>query len=397
MAGSNLTASATADQYEICEGHSTTLHAIPVAGTGEYTYSWSPANLLSGTTIQNPVATPPIGTTTFTCLVSDGITDQEVNVSVTVHPNKETDIEASICENGSYNFFGQMLNAAGVYHHTLQTQHGCDSVINLHLSLNSLNETTFIVGDDENCDEYYWDPLGHEIVYTDHEDPYYNVSGTYHRTYKNQQGCDSLVTMRVDFAYTPDPTPIYPMDPDNTAPHWVVSSTEFQINSYDFQLWDNNPLCAWDTVTWEFETEVSWVLEPFGERAKCCKMYVLNSVEDTVWMRARAFNRCEPDNGISRRYWFVCSFYGIDETNAGTFRFDVAPNPNNGQMTLCFEGLAGTVNLRVYDMRGNLIDAFDTHAASRISYDMSHRADGIYFFVATNKEGVVSRKVVVRK
>ena len=63
MGGSNMTATATADEYEICEGSSTTLHAHPVNGTGSYTYSWSPANTLSGATIQNPVASPSVGTT----------------------------------------------------------------------------------------------------------------------------------------------------------------------------------------------------------------------------------------------------------------------------------------------------------------------------------------------
>ena len=124
--------------------------------------------------------------------------------------------------------------------------------------------------------------------------------------------------MNVRFEYTPDPTPIYPMDEANTAPHWVVSATEFQINTYDFQLWDNNPLCYWDTVTWTLEGATDWFTEPFGNKAKQCKVYVLSQVEDTVWLTARAFNRCSPGNGVERRYWLVCSFYGIDEQEAST-------------------------------------------------------------------------------
>lgn len=399
MGGSNMTATASADQNEICQGSSTTLHAHPINGTGVYTYQWTPADLLSSTTTQNPVATPPVGTTTFSCTVSDGIVMQIVTVDVTVYPNVETDIEAAICENGSYDFYGQTLTHPGLYHHTLQTQHHCDSVINLTLTTYEVESSSFTVGDDENCDEYFWDDGGHEIVETDHEGSIYNLSGTYHRTYLNRLGCDSLVTMNVHFDYTPDPTPIYPMDPDNTAPHWVVSSTEFQINTYDFQFWDNNPICNWDTVHWEFESETGWVLEPFNEKAKCCKIYVLNHLEDTVWLRATAYNRCEPDHGVSRRYWLVCSFYGIDENNASMGSFDVLPNPNNGQMTLSFENVSGKVNMRVYDMRGNLIDDFDMYnsaASQTINYDMGHRTNGIYFFVATNKDGVISKKVIVR-
>ena len=450
MDGSDLTATATADQYEICDGSSTTLHAIPAGGTGNYSFSWTPAATLSNPTGMNPVASPAVGTTTYSCHITDGIIDQNVSVSITVHPNKSTDINRSICDGTSYNFFGQNLTEAGVYHHTLQTQHGCDSVINLYLEKMQVFETTlsdyfcegdtytffgqqlsapgtyshtmqtqqgcdsivklnlslspvehsqFTVPDGENCDSYFWDPQGHQIVQTDHDDLTYTNSGTYHRTYLNHAGCDSIVTMNVRFEYTPDPTPIYPVDEANTAPHWVVSATEFQINTYDFQLWDNNPLCYWDTVTWTLEGATDWFTEPFGNKAKQCKVYVLSQVEDTVWLTARAFNRCSPGNGVERRYWLVCSFYGIDEQEANLADFSVVPNPNNGQMTLNFEHLTGKVNVKVYDMQGALIDDFEAYngqPAGSYTYSMKDKADGIYFFVASGREGTKAKKVVIQ-
>ena len=406
MAGSDLTATATADQYEICENGSTTLHALPMAGTGNYTYSWSPANLLNSTTSQNPVATPPVGTTTFTCIVSDGMTEQEISVTILVRAHEESDRYESICENGSYDFFGQILTETGVYSHTLQNQFGCDSIVHLHLSFNALDSIEFTVSDAENCNFYFWNPQGH--VYTtsdaiDPEDHIYTESGEYHRIYSNHLGCDSLVTMKVHFDYTPTPTEIYPMDLENTAPHWVVTATEFQINSYDFHLWDTNEYCYWDSVTWNFAEPNQWVLEPFGDRNTCCKMYVLEQIEDTVWLEARAFNRCAPQ-GIVQRYWFVCSFYGIEEdgpsTGLGTSNFEVVPNPNNGQMQLRFEYLSGKANIKVYDSRGMLIDSFETyHSDGQFTYpyDMKTTANGIYFFVVTNKEGTVAKKVVIQR
>ena len=397
MEGSNLTASASADQPEICEGSSTILHALPAGGTGNYTYSWTPANTLSSPTIANPTATPPLGSTTYTCHISDGITEQDATVTIIVHPNKETDLTATICENGSYPFFGQQLNAPGVYTHMLHTQHGCDSLIRLTLSTNSLDTYEFTVSNDENCDSYFWDPMGHVIVSTDHEGLVYDMTGDYQRIYKNQAGCDSLVTMHVTFAYTPEPSPIYPMDPTNTAPHWVVTSTEFQISSYDFQLWDTNPYCYWDTVTWSCDEAPNWLLEPFGLHGQSCKVYVIEHIDDTVWLRARAFNRCAPE-GIEQRYWLVSSFYGVEEHSPASF--DVVPNPNNGQMTLRFEALTGRTAVKVYDMRGVRIDEFeiDNHnGSSSYTYQMRSAASGIYFFVATSKEGTVTRKVVVEQ
>ena len=616
MEGSNMSAFAMADQNELCEGQSTALHAQPSGGTGNYTFNWTPANTLDDPTSQNPVATPPVGTTTYTCAVSDGITGQNVSVTITVHPNEEVDIFETICENSSYNFFGQDLQTPGEYSHTLETQFGCDSIIHLHLdnwqtyetaisdrfcqgetyhffdqnlygsgiyyhtlesvhgcdsvirlsltqdpvyevfltestceggpgyyfapldiyfppspfpnilvfetthgcdsvvfltieeaeynsktynvslcaeeytwasnghtyyesgvyydtisysgscdstvvlnlelrpsydieervtscdtyrwkndvynvdmtfsesttythhyvnnfgcdsevtlflTINDHDEISFTLDDEDSCDEYFWDPNGHEIVYTDHQDPVYNLSGTYKRIYLNKDGCDSIVTMTANFDYTPHPTAIYPMDVENTTPHWVVTAAEFQINAYDFNLWDENPNCSWDTVVWTCDEAPNWVYEPFGDKGKCCKVYVLNHVDDTIWLKAHAFNRCAPDEGIEQKYWLVCSFYGVEENGQnGTqnLGFDVVPNPNNGRMTLNFEHLTGKVNVKVYDMKGSLIDRFETYNGSGScshDYQMKHGANGFYFFVATSKEGTIAKKVVIQK
>ena len=142
----SMSASATADDDELCEGESTTLHALPVNGSGNYTYSWTPANTLDNPNSQHPVATPALGTTTYTCHVSDvswGNT-QNVSVTVVVHPNVESHTQETICTGDSYNFFGEELTTAGEYEHTLPTQYGCDSVVHLRLSFYPSNDTTVI-------------------------------------------------------------------------------------------------------------------------------------------------------------------------------------------------------------------------------------------------------------
>ena len=121
-------------------------------------------------------------------------------------------------------------------------------------------------------------------------------------------------------------------------------------------------------------------------------------MDDTIWLSGKAYNKCAPE-GVERRYWFVCSFYGTDE-HMGTPAFNVVPNPNNGQMTLSFDNLTGRLNVKVYDMRGLLLDQFETYndnTTASMTYDMEGRAEGIYFFVATAKEGTVTKKVVVKR
>ena len=620
--GSNMTATATADQTELCEGESTTLHALPAGGTGSYTYSWTPANTLNNASIQNPVATPPLGLTTYTCHISDGMSAQDVSIAIRVYPNTESHPVVSICPDDTYDFFGEQLSVPGPYEHTIanshgcdstiyltlnnyetyetpitryicqqeyydffgtqvsepdtyfhtletvngcdsviiltllnydryeytisddfcegsayffngqhltepgqyvyngqtvngcdsivhlnlglsdyntktynvetcgqdytwpsngfyywavgdyhvvdtvpgpycdsivtlnlsinavypdilweatscdtytwpnvgglfytengqqsnqgktytesgyytryyQTARGCDSIVTLNLNINNFQTSEFTVADDESCNEYYWDPKGHIVLdYWGHEDPVYNQSGIYKRTYQDVLGCDSIATMNVNFEYTPNPTDIYPMDATDTVPHWVVTATEFQINAYDFNLWDTNPNCHWDTVTWTCDEAPDWVLEPFGNHGQCCKVYVLNRVDDTIWLKAHAFNRCTPPEGIEQKYWLICSFYGVEEFGSSLSNFDVIPNPNNGQMQLKFEYLTGKVNIKVYDMKGTLIDSFDTYnnnGPSSFLYNMKNKSEGIYFFVATSKEGTMAKKVVIQK
>ncbi len=619
----NMSASATADDTELCQGESTTLHALPTGGSGNYSYSWTPANTLNNANVQHPVATPPVGTTTYTCHITDNGWggSQNVSVSIVVHPNEVAHEYDTICEGDSYDWHGQMVSEPNVYEYHTQTQYGCDKTIYLHLDnwptsdettiteyicegesytfygtsydhachvsytdhgvhgcdsivwldlnvyppndtllvdasicmgqtydfhgtlydqdgqvayfdtidnhgclkveklvltvgeyqeppilyqyecyahgstpswtwdktgityyedtydeiilpdpeggcdikhrldlrfheeyyreenkiacdsyywpINGVTYTTnqdrvevtfqnefgdqlcdstyvlhleirnyettdVTLSEEENCDYYFWDPMGKDYTTPDDFDPddhIYTVSGEYHRTYINQQGCDSIVTLTMPFDYTPHPTAIYPVDSANTAPHWVVTATEFQINSYDFHLWDTNPHCSWDSVVWSFEEPMQWVLEPYGDRHKSCKMYVLNHVEDTVWLDAIAYNRCAPD-GVAQRYWFVCSFYGIEEngSSTGSGSFEVVPNPNNGQMTLLFERFTGRVDVKVYDMRGVLMDHIQRYNAMEhdsMPYNLKG-GSGVYFFVVAGKEGVVTKKVIVR-
>ena len=510
-----MTASAYAEPADICDGGSTTLFAQASGGTNNFTYNWTPANLLDDPTSQHPVANPPLGSTVFTCHVSDGNTAQDVSVTVDVHPNVEKHLEVSICENDVYDFFGEQLSESGEYVHHLETQWGCDSLIRLTLSVDAyqmppvvyqyecylhgttpswywdktgityhenttdeillddpnggcpilhrldlkfheeyyeettkvacgefywpvtgltynqsqdgitqtfhhpfgdkqcdstfvLNltianyETTYIeVPQEESCNSFFWDPQGKSYSTDDPLDPENHIftqSGEYHRTYSNLQGCDSIVTLTVDFEYTPAPTPIYPMDANNAAPHWVVTASEFQINSYDFHLWDTNPHCSWDSVAWSIDGPSDWVLEPFGDNNQCCKVYVVDQVDDTVWLKARAFNRCAPALGIEQNYWLLCSFYGLDEPSWSKADFSVVPNPNNGAMTLGFDNLTGKIEVKVYDMTGVLIDYIQGSnelKTSSIHYDLKNCANGLYFFVATGKEGTVTKKVIV--
>ncbi len=626
----NMSASATADDPELCEGESTPLHALPTGGSGNYSFSWTPAGSLSNPNIQHPVATPPVGTTTYTCHVTDNSwgSSQNVSVSVTVHPNEEANEYETICAGTTYDFYGQTVSEPGTYEHISETQygcvkttylhldnwpaydettitayicpgesynfygteydytcqqaytdhtvHGCDSIVRLNLTVYPANDTTLVdaticVGqsynfhgtfynqdgtvayfdtidnhgclkveklllavdeyqmppivyqyecyeygttpswtwdktgityhentvdeiilpdpaggcdirhrldlkfhqefyheenkvacdfytwpvngvtytesqdrvevtfhnefgdkicdsiyvlhleisdyettsvsltDDERCDSYLWDPHGMAYTTDDEFNPadhIYTESGIYHRTYKNIQGCDSIVTMQMDFEYTPQPTEVHPADENNAYPHWVITASEFQINSYDFAIYEeDHPYASrWDSIEWAFENpEVQWLLEPDSTTSpvgKRCRIYVLNYLDDTVWFDVTVYGHCGPQEGVKQRYWFICSFYGIEEDapSTGSGNFTVVPNPNSGQMTLRFENLSGRVNVKVYDMKGNMMDDLELYCdtpQNTMAYNLNGKSAGVYLFVATSGEGTVTKKVII--
>ena len=321
-----------------------------------------------------------------------------VNVAISCYPVSDTTITDFVCFSGADTYTGHGFNISynrpGTYTATRTdtNPYGCERNVNLELTVGDVLDGEVEL-DDTHCDSIVWNGKT------------YYESGEYTDTIPNAEGCYSIAHLKLDLEHTPSPSDIYPTDPANTAPHWVITATEFQINAYDLAIANTNNECHWDSITWNFETpNVNWVLEvdtstdPIGKK---CKMYVLEQVTDTVWLVAKVYNKCHPQ-GVERRYWFVSSFYDVDEhgpstPSIGSGAFTVMPNPNNGQMTLNFENLTGKIDVKVYDMRGALVDHLQTFSGTErhmLPYQCTLNA-GIYCFVVTSTTGNITQKVII--
>ncbi|MDR1698469.1 MAG: gliding motility-associated C-terminal domain-containing protein [Prevotellaceae bacterium] len=125
--------------------------------------------------------------------------DSIVTLTLTVKPAKRTAISGKICEGEKYDFNGQMLSTAGIYHQTLQAANSCDSLVTLTLSVNKKD----------------YSDLG-EVVIKDSETYFFagkelSQPGTYSDIQKNIHGCDSIITLTLR------------MLPDNIAPPEVFT------------------------------------------------------------------------------------------------------------------------------------------------------------------------------
>lgn len=141
-------------------------------------YVLAPANQEEGLTISNQADiffdfNDPIPTNTVVNTLADTL--------------EMTDLHASVCHSNGYLFGGDTLTATGIYYDTLLSIAGFDSIVVLHLVTDTVFATTFVA---EVCwadGVYFW------------EGQFLFIPGTYQTTHTTSGGCDSIVTLILDF------------------------------------------------------------------------------------------------------------------------------------------------------------------------------------------------------
>ena len=258
------------------------------------------------------------------------------------------------------------------------------------------------------CDSISFDWFGETVLFKEngiYRFPNDTLDG--HTTH----GCDTLMTVTVaEMKYTPYPDdfgpsaystawfslPEDPNEPDTAMCAAVVTNTEFFSFQYDFyvneignSVWDE---CEWNISkpSWQIVSRLS-----ADQKSSFCTVYVADRDEGYVKLTATARNSCGEK---TKTFYLKSSFLDVGENELEPANVNIVPNPNNGQMHLDFENMVGRTSVKVFDMTGNQIDAFETTINSnRYNYDynMKRYAEGIYFFVVSNNNRVLTKKVVV--
>lgn len=128
----------------ICPGNPSQLFAFAVGGSGNYTYSWSPAGSLNDPTIFNPMASP-VETTTYEVVVHSGLFTTSSEIQVIVADLPETPVvtnsgtfltSSSATGNQWFNSMGPIPGATGQtytpqhtdsYYVVVTNEAGCES------------------------------------------------------------------------------------------------------------------------------------------------------------------------------------------------------------------------------------------------------------------------------
>ena len=126
--------------------------------------------------------------TQITLLASTGC-DSIINLSLTVNPVFEAILNAEICEGDSIQIGNQFFNRPGTFLVKLKTVNNCDSILQLNLSL--IPKTTTNINRNICSGSNF--QLGNEI---------FNTTGIYAVTFKSSRNCDSIVVLNLSVTDT---------------------------------------------------------------------------------------------------------------------------------------------------------------------------------------------------
>jgi hypothetical protein len=115
-------------------------------------------------------------------IIAAGECDVLVTLTLIVNPTGYTEIEASICEGGSYEFFGETLTEAGTYTHIGETMLGCEDKTVLTLSIDEMEKR---FENESICQGEVYDFYGQMLT----------IAGEYTHTIIAVGECDMLVTL----------------------------------------------------------------------------------------------------------------------------------------------------------------------------------------------------------
>jgi len=107
-----------------------------------------------------------------------------VKLHVTINPVYDTTFVVSICQGESYKLNGFNENKTGFYTQNLRTIHGCDSIVNLDLTVHPIYDTTIVA---RTCEGTYYSQNGF----------YEKEAGTYVQNLHSIYGCDSIVHLQL--------------------------------------------------------------------------------------------------------------------------------------------------------------------------------------------------------
>lgn len=241
-----------------------------------------------------------------------------------------------------------------MYQQLLSSIHGCDSLVTLNLSLDSINKReVFLIG----CDSVSFYGIN------------YTQSGHYEQIAAGSTGCDTVIDLYLTIHHTPYVSQIH----GESLIYYQTTGT------YTYSI---DPVEGCFGYDWSLDGP--WILNSSPDSPKC-------SVDiyspGTATLKVRVYTEC----GFIERSLFINHDALPDVI--------IYPNPTQGDFNIVLYGMQDEAIILIYDYLGQFIGRLnvDTNLeGSVVPYSLVGKAAGVYVVTVINHNNVIRRKVVKR-
>ncbi|MGV6829412.1 MAG: GEVED domain-containing protein [Flavobacteriales bacterium] len=411
-----LDATATVDDSNLCNGSSTTLHANPTGGTGTYSYSWTSNPAGFNSTDQNPTVSPTVNTT-YTVVVDDGVDTISSSVSVTLVdvpglPDTPSG-EIELCQDAPTNNYttndvatatsyvwnlspssagtisgsgttgtvdwDASFNGTAMINVTASNDCGNGAISNsLSVTINELPTVTLSPFDGVCIDQapfalYGGDPAGGTYsgpgVSGGNFDPLAAGVGIHTITYAytNANGCENFATQTIE---------VFDLPSVNLLPF-----ADVYVNDPPFLLSGGTPIGGIYTGPGVSGGNFFPAVAGIGIHE-----IVYTYVDD---------NGCQ--NSTTQTIE-VLEELGVSDVENGV-NFNIYPNPNSGSLHLDINSsIINNFEVKIVNQLGTLIltQNIDVTNQNTYTFNLSHLASGLYYFMLNSEQKNYVQKIVVR-
>ncbi|MBP1645918.1 MAG: leucine-rich repeat protein [Bacteroidetes bacterium] len=282
--------------------------------------------------------------------------DSLINLYLTINPTKTFNFNDTTCQGRTYTLYGFNVDTAGLHTLNLQTYKGCDSTVNLTLFMHP-SYSADIYG--EVCEGKFYYQNGF----------FEHMPGIHTRYLQTTKGCDSLINLHLTVIQTPAPTNLTL----NNIANYIELNWEGEQENYVIYR-DNDSLAMTTTITYQDSNVVEGV-------NYCYKIKAINENCESVFSN----EECK-------------TFLDINTIETNNFNVYLYPNPTSNKTILRVEGLKENALVRIYDITGRLIQTLEINTDQKeLEIDVENFAKGVYNIRITNSTTNITKKLVVNR
>ncbi|MDX2360761.1 MAG: T9SS-dependent M36 family metallopeptidase [Crocinitomicaceae bacterium] len=261
--------------------------------------------------------------------------DSTLNLDLTIYPSYSTIDNVSACESYVWPVNGQTYTTSGNYPELLASANGCDSTVTLELVINPIHVSSETISA---CESYTWAVNGQT----------YTSGGSFTENLSTSTGCDSTLTLDLTIDFVD--VSITNVDPI------TLSAVQSNANYQWIDCSDNSIISGATSQTYSPTTNGDYAV-----------IVTMNSCEDTSVCR-------------------TVSELGIIENGFGT-DLVVYPNPTFGNIHVDLGSEFEVINVELFSMNGQLIEQKQVLMES--SFDLELKGSpGSYMLKISTASGV---------